>query len=201
MFFPDLLVSDDERRKFEKACTEFSAFFDDCNACLIHAFNAAHEAAAKSNEQYHVTILLLVRHVIESLDGVSILVFKGGSHPCQPLLRSALEAVLGILYILEGDTKRRALAYQVAHAHKRIKFHEKLDPTTDAGKDLRDLLKDDPCLEVFNKLPRVDYPKLIQNLKGMLAAPDFQPIEQEWQTLKKKRKNKEPEWFNLFGGP
>ena len=34
----------------------------------------------------------------------------------------------------------------------------------------------------------------------MLAEPDFQPIEQEWQSLKAKRKH-DPEWFSLFGGP
>ena len=100
MFYPELLKTDGDRQSFDNICTVFSEFFHDCNRCLVLAWEIAHEAAALTKEEHHTPILLLVRHVIESLDGVSILVSKGGSHPCQPLLRSALEAVLGVLYIL-----------------------------------------------------------------------------------------------------
>src|SRR5262249_45649022 len=31
--------------------------------------------------------------------------------------------------------------------------------------------------------------------------PDFQPIEAEWQRLKALNKNRDPEWYSLFGGP
>jgi hypothetical protein len=44
------------------------------------------------------------------------------------------------VYILKVDTIRRALAYQVAHTHKRIKLYEQVDPTTGAGQRLREYL-------------------------------------------------------------
>jgi hypothetical protein len=145
--------------------------------------------------------LLLVRHVIESVDGVAILVSGSGSHPCQPLLRSALEAVLGVLYILEKDTKQRGLAYQVAHAHKKIKLYDRLDPTTQAGKQLRKVLHGDPMEGFFSALPFLNYPKMIANLQDMLVKPGFQPIEGLWQRIKALNNKRDPEWYSLSGGP
>jgi len=201
MFFPEMLQSDADRQRFDQTCAAFSDFFQECNRCLVFAWEAVHEAAAPTGEEHHTPILLLVRHVIESLDGVAILVSKGGSHPCQPLLRSALEAVLGVLYILEKETKQRAFAYQVAHAHKKIKLYDRLDPTTQAGKELRNLLDGDLMEGFFNALPFLNYPKMIANLQAMLVKPDFQPIEVEWQRVKAVNKKRAPEWYSLFGGP
>ena len=152
MYFRDLLPSDANRKELDGLCADFSAFSQDCISCMMQCFRAAEEASRKTPEPHHATNFLLMRHAIESLDGVSVLLSKGCSQPCQPLLRSALEASLGIFYILEADTKRRALAYQVAHAHKKIKLYERADPTTAAGKELRAVLKDDCCAEVLNDL-------------------------------------------------
>ena len=95
----------------------------------------------------HATVLMLTRHVIESVDGVSVLVERGCAENCGPLLRSAFEAQLGLLYILDTDSKRRALSYQVAHAHRKIKAYRKCDPNDLLGKQLRAELK------VFNRVP------------------------------------------------
>ena len=91
MFFREMLKSDTDRQSFDQTCAAFSDFFQDCNRCLVTAWGMTQEAAAPTKEEHHTPILLLVRHVIESLDGVAILVSKGGSHPCQPLLRALLK--------------------------------------------------------------------------------------------------------------
>jgi Family of unknown function (DUF5677) len=201
MIFSDLLPSNSDRERLEKVCADFAAFVQDCIECLKQAFDNTQEEAAKAKKVHHSTVLLLVRHFIESLDGVSVLVAKGCSQSCLPLLRSALEAMLGLIYILETDTERRALAYQVVHAHKKIKIYERLDPTTKAGQDLRKVVATDPCGNLFNNLPIINYPKLIAGLQGMFAKQEFRPIEVEWQRLKAARNNKDPEWYSLFGGP
>jgi hypothetical protein len=202
MFFPEMLESDAERERFAELCAAFSDYFHTCNCCLVMAWETVQDAAAPTGEAYHSSILMLVRHIIESLDGVAILVSKGGSHPSQPLLRSALEAVLGVLYMLEKDTKQRALAYQLADAHKKIRLYDRLDPTTQAGKELRRLLDGDPVEGFFNALPFINYPKLIANLQSLFTQPDFQPIETEWQRVKAlDRRKRDPVWYSLFGGP
>lgn len=198
MFFPDLLTNDKQREEHRKVCADFSAFLKDGLCCLIEACRIADQAAAKSSEIYHSTIILLTRHVIEYVDGVAPLISQGGSQPCLPLLRSALEATMGVMYILQADTKRRALAYQVAHIHRMLKLYEEVDPTTDEGKKLRAYLGAEAD-ELFRNVPIEFYPKMltqVRTLNGLLTSGDYAPIEQEWQT-----KKKEPAWYSLFGGP
>jgi hypothetical protein len=202
VFFPDLLESEAQRREYERVCADFGDFCQECSLCLVQAWNAAHEAAGQSGQEYHANVLALARHVIESVDGVSLMVSKGGSYACQPLLRSALEATLGVLYILESDTERRALAYAVCHAHKRIKLYDRLDPTTQAGQEFRRLLDGDMFEDFFNKLPLIDYPARIAGLQAMFARAEYVPIEAEWQRLKAAHpRRQDPDWYSLFGGP
>jgi hypothetical protein len=202
VFFPELLNSESERREYERVCADFGDFCQECCQCLVLAWNATHEAAGKTRREYHSNVLALIRHVIESLDGVSIMVSKGGSHACQPPLRSALEATLSVLYILEKDSEPRALAYAVEHVHKRIKLYNRLDASTQSGQEFRKLLKGDLFEEFFNRLPPIDYPARIANLQAMLARPEYAPVETEWQQRKLAHPRKEdPAWHSLFGGP
>src|SRR5262249_17263897 len=101
---------------------------------------------------------------------------------------------------LQTDSRRRALAYQVAHAHRKIKLYRRCDADDSVGKQLRAELKDDPLAEVFERI-RLDLAAMIDNLQSMFKKPEFAPIEQEWQDTRKKMRNKDPEWFALFGGP
>jgi hypothetical protein len=196
-----LLPSDEEREWLARTCQKFADFIQDCILCLQMAYGLVEEASARGTSSHHATVYLLTRHAIESLDGVSVLVSKGCSQPCQPLLRSALEAMLGIFYILDADSERRGLAYQLAHAHRKITIYQRLDESTDAGRQLRRNLAADPCADILDGLPAFDYRTMIAGLQGMFTRPEFQPLEAEWQRLKAARNNRDPEWFALFGGP
>ena len=197
MFFRDLIVSAEQWAGYEKLISDLSQFVGDCVRFLVDAYDVAQFGSAKEQCYSHATILMLTRHVIESIDGVSVLAERGCAENCGPLLRSALEGQLGVLYILEADSKRRALSYQVAHAHRKIKTYRKFDPNNPLGKQLRAELKDDPMVDMFDRFPG-DLQAMIANLEGMFTKPEFAPIEREWQAS---RKNKDPEWFALFGGP
>jgi hypothetical protein len=197
MFFRDLVASEDEWKRYEQQIAEFSCFVSDCVRYLIDAYKVAETNSAKDPCYSHATVLMLTRHIIESIDGVSVLSGRGCAENCGPLLRSAFEGQLGLLYILESDSKRRALAYQVAHVHRKIKAYRKCDPNDPLGKQFRAELKDDPMADIFDRIP-VNLHARISNLENMLKRPEFSPIELEWQTLAKR---KTPEWFALFGGP
>ncbi len=201
MFFADLLQSDQDRRTIEKTCEAFASFISDGVKSLVGVYNVALEKAANTKENHQVTVFLLSRHVIECLDAVSVLVAKGCSNPCQPLLRSALEALLGLLYIFKNDTKRRALAYQLAHYHRRLSLYRKMDSTTQAGQEFRKHLDGDPvAASIVADVGHQDFKALAASVERILAKPEFCAIEDEWKK-RKKAKNSDPEWYSLFGGP
>jgi hypothetical protein len=128
MYFYDLMEPGQDCAEYEKLLSDLSKFVGDCVRYLIDAFNVANVKAAKEQCSSHTTVLMLVRHIIEAIDGVSVLVREGCAENCGPLLRSAFEGQLGVLYILQADRTARGLAYQVAHAHRRIKMYKKFDP-------------------------------------------------------------------------
>lgn len=199
MFFRDMVESAEEWREYEKLLAELAAFVGDCVCYLVDAFDVAMTSAAKDPCYSHATVLMLIRHIIESIDGVSVLVEKGCAENCGPLLRSAFEAQLGVLYILEEDSKRRALAYQVAHAHRKMKLYRKLDAEDQLGKQLRAEVEDEPYADIFDRIP-ADLKGMAADLERLFERPEFGPVEEEWQAVKAGTRG-DPEWFALFGGP
>lgn len=142
-------------------------------------------------------IAALYRHFLELVDGISVLIGQHCADAAKPILRSAFETSLYIEYILQADTERRARAYLVANAHRRISFYRKLNPDTEQGKDFREKIKNDPLSKSILGRFRVD--ELLQkeqNLTNMLTRPEFAPIQAAWNEAKGKL-----EWYSLFNGP
>ena len=199
MYFKDLIASESEWLRYEQLLRSLSKYIADCISRLLSVYHIVEQHAAKDRSFHHATVGVLVRHVCEFTDGVSVLVVKGCSEPCKPLLRSAFEAVIGVCYILEKDSERRGLAYQVAHAHKKIKLYRRMKPNEQSGKELCQLMQSDPVGATIH-LPTLDYQRMIDDLDGMLKRPEYATIEQAWNTAKKKRRA-DPYWYSLFGGP
>jgi hypothetical protein len=144
-----------------------------------------------------VAILALYRHIIEMTDGIQVLLAQSCPNPVIPLLRSSFEALLSMEYILESDKDytRRSLAWLVGYAHKRIDIYERLDPSTNKGKESKRLFDSDSITARIH-LPSVsDVQKAKASLQSFLAKPHIQPIEIEYS------KSNGPKWYQLFGGP
>lgn len=196
MYLNDLLKPGSDREGYEARLRFMGDLVKDSVSLLSEGWQlvGGHESVRKK-ELYHGTVFVMARHICESLDAVAVLAEKGCAEPCKPLLRTSLEAILGVEFILESDSERRGMAYQVAHAHRQISLYQRLDPTTSVGQELQKVLASDPIVARVQLPPR-DMRPLIANLESMLAQPEFVPIEAEWKRLK----GKGP-WFHLFGGP
>jgi hypothetical protein len=160
-------------------------------------------AATKPGEGHaRATLMLLVRHATELLDGVAILVRASAIQASQPLVRGLFETFLAVEYIASADTENRALAYQTAYAHARIALYERLDEATLPGKQLRGTLTKDKDVPNFD-IDRIgfDATSAKKNLDNLLAEPEFAPIEQEWQNIRAGGRRGAIPWFSFFGGP
>src|SRR4051794_18964770 len=95
---------------------QYRALLERCASAISDSVSFlwdAVQAASRKAPQPEAPILALVRHAVEMLDGASVLVSRGCASACDALLRSALEAMLSVFFMLEGDTNRRAFAYLV----------------------------------------------------------------------------------------
>lgn len=157
------------------------------------------EAARGGDETAPVTLSL--RHILELLDCVSINIRHSSAEPCKLLLRGALESYFSVAYILEADTKRRAMAFMAVYANQRLKGYRKLDPTTQQGKEFQNLLKEDRIAgNMVISIPPSLVQSSIANLESLLKKPDYKDANAEYQRLKKAGM-KNPYWYSLYGGP
>ncbi len=149
-------------------------------------------------------VLCLYLHIIEMTDAVQLLVASSCPDPAKLLLRSSLEAVLSINYILKDQSELRALSWLHEFYIKEIRFCRSHDSTTNEGKELRQSLKKDRFWAASDEL------KLSEDLKeswafydNQLNLPQFEPIKTEYKRLKKERKDKggkgSPKWYEMFG--
>jgi hypothetical protein len=202
MIYDDQITDAATKADYYAVRERVTKLLHDGNAMVISALEAVQKSANHLARNDRAAAMLLARHAIEMSDGIGVLVSKGCAEPCKVLLRSLLEATMGVAYIVEADSERRDLAYQVAHAHRRIKLYQKWDCNTPQGKTFAAEMAGDSMWQSI-KPQSVDLPKAIANLEAMLKTPAFVPIEAEWQRYKVNhpKTKADPAWHSLFGGP
>ncbi len=143
--------------------------------------------------------VMLGLHAVEVLDSVAVLVRKCCIDPAKALLRNQMETMFGIKYMSQADSERKAIQYVVAHAHARIDWYKKLDPTTETGKQLRAQIDKDSTFRGLG-IVELDTTAQIDNLERMLARDEYVPVEAEWQRVRGQRAGR-IWWYALFDGP
>jgi len=193
----DVLCREIEPKEYKDLLIQIAEIIEECVNFGTHILAWCSKKPKKDGSD--LTITLIFRHFIESLDAITVLIKHGCADPTEPLLRSIFEALIGLEYILEKDTVQRALSYEVAHAHRKISLYKKIDPTSEQGKQFKKVLSNDSILKNII-LPTFDANKLTANLEKMLKKPQYIRIDEEWQNYKEANK-RSPNWFSLFGGP
>ncbi|MGP0021180.1 MAG: DUF5677 domain-containing protein [Candidatus Sulfotelmatobacter sp.] len=157
------------------------------------------DKGASAIQGHMEAVVLLGLHVVEVVDAIAILIRHCSVNPAKNLLRSQMEAMFGIEYIAKGDRERKAVQYLVAHAHSRMDWYRKLDPTSATGRQLSAQLRKD---STFNELRIVelDTTANVDNLRKMLARQEYADVEAEWQRVRQQRQG-QIWWYSLFRGP
>jgi hypothetical protein len=198
MLYLDFLNESDRARHLE-AYDRASALLND----YLRFFMSATEAISGSADSagHHITPMLLMLSFGEAIDGVAVLMKQGSARNCGHLLRSALEAKLGLFYIweTEADYERRCLAYLVAFYQQGLKWLERFDKDTPTGKELRTKLLGDPYAYIMDRGCPTDVSARRQLIQKELQSTLLDPVEREWQRMKAKKRTFR--WYSLWGGP
>ena len=150
------------------------------------------------NRYSDAPIMFLIRQMLETLDGTSILIRQSSIEPAKPVLRSLIENYLAIKYICETNSENRALAYLIVAVHDKIKIYDRLDPETSAGQKYYSAISDDVLFSETTP-PAVDFKAARKNLQKMLQRSEFEAVEAEYQRKAKTRTS--PSWYSLFSDP
>lgn len=149
----------------------------------------------------NIVPILFFRNILSVADGISILVKNSSIDNSKSLIRVLMESVCSLEYLLQENTKNRALSYFVWNAHRDLKFLEQINSDTELGKQLKSNISKDKYAKkaVIEELPEFEAGK--KNAEELLKLPDYVPVEEEYQRTCKKRKRKNPNWFTLYDGP
>lgn len=152
-----------------------------------------------SEDDENIVPILFFRNILSVADGISILIKNSSIDNSKPLIRVLMESVCSLEYLLQENTKNRALSYFVWNAHRDLKFLEQINPNTELGKQLKSNISKDKFAKnaVIEELPEFEAGK--KNAQELLKSPDYISVEEEYQRTCKKRKN--PNWFTLYDGP
>lgn len=88
-------------------------------------------------------IILFIRKIMEQLDAINVLYSSGLFSPAEVVLRSLLETVVGLQFILKKDTKKRAAAYFLEYKYEEVeKANRYFNEQTKNGKEMHDHMGD-----------------------------------------------------------
>jgi hypothetical protein len=143
--------------------------------------------------------ILMLRHMLGMMDSISVAVRQSAIEPCGLLLRGVFESYLGLHYLLEQGTKKRAMEFRVWHIHETLKWFRKHDPTTEEGKQLLAVFKKNKGFNVSGPPQIPDVQKRIDRQESILKMPEFVNAEAAYQSTKQQLKSFP--WYAIDGGP
>ena len=122
------------------ACAEILKITFDLGAQI---FGETLRASAPDGDDAILVPALLLRDVCRHAMATAILARNGFAEPCDLTVRALYESCVSLIYMLDGDTERKAAAYRVMDALDGIKLAKKMSPFTGEGEELRRRLQDD----------------------------------------------------------
>jgi len=179
---------------------KFSALLEESVNYGTHLVASVGKAARRRGDEALVVTLLL-RHALEIIDSISVLVRSSSIDPCAILLRALLESFFSTEYVIKGmtpqDRMKRARCFIVWHIHNELKWLDKLDAKTQQGKQFKALMQKDVAVKNLQLSLPATIVGSIKSREKLLQSPQYIKIEKEYQIIRKKN----PNWFSLFGGP
>jgi len=160
------------------------------------------ENHAKDLHGVDLAPLALFRHIMQMGDGILILAEAMSSGPMFPLLRSMVEDLFSLEYIIGKESKtkdheKRSLAWLAFCINQDIAIQDMVEPSTTRGETFKAELKA-RCgsigQEICNHLDRRLYPRHgSRPLRERLGESDLVHLQEEYE----ERKPKPPYFFNL----
>jgi len=174
----------------------------------LRIFGECLKASAPGGEDEKLIPALILRDICRHVMATAILARSGFAEPCDLTVRALYESCVSLMYMLDGDTARKAAAYRTMDAIDGIKLSRKVSPFTSEGKDLRRNLLDDRLGKLDSPIFN-DVPDAIRELEDILTELRKDPVReaafQEYKriiTSKGKGKRRRVRaWYELFGGP
>ncbi len=151
---------------------------------------------------------LVFRNVCRHLLATAVLAREGLAEACNLTVRALLESSVSLLYMIEGESDKKAAAFRVMDVLDGISLADEISPFTKEGKELRTELHNDRMGKLdsplFDQAPgsRKELETILGELrKNSLCEAAYRDYERIMQEERKGRGGRRVMWYWLFGGP
>ncbi len=125
-------------------------------------------------------IILFIRKIMEQLDSINVLYSVSLFEPAQIILRSLIENIVGLEFILKEDTQKRAAAYYLEHHYQEL---DKSEIYFDAESEYGKLIIAQKGRDEFDK----DCKKLEKKRQALERLIKSKAVFQETDIARKKK--------------
>lgn len=148
--------------------------------------------ASRKDDFVDTVLCLFIRKVMEQIDAINILFSIGSFAQTQIILRSLVENIVSLQFILKEDTEKRAAAYWLEHHYEEIELGERLFGTES---DLRKQIIANKGQESFDDDMNMFLKKKEVFERIVKSKPIFQEIDRDRK--RKKEKKKYMKWYEV----
>ena len=196
---PNFIERTIDNAELTKLLDKLGYYMDDCVNFGSHLVEWI--AQSKTLSIHDAVLISNLRHFIEQIDACSVLIKKAISEPCHILLRASFESFLIGSYILQADQEQRGKAFQYFQFLEQIKLLDKLDNTTEVGKQHAAIIGKDDHIHSMPITPPGNAATIRSNIMARINSSTYASIHAEYTALKAAKPKTKLQWYMLFGGP
>lgn len=142
---------------------------------------------SRKDDFVDTVIIVFIRKIMEQLDAINVLYSVCLFEPAQILLRSLIENIVGLEFILKGDTEKRAAAYYLEHHYQELdKSENYFNTESENGKLIIDKIGKDEFEKVCEKLEKKKQ-ALDRLIKSKIIFKETDKARKQKLDLKKKQ--------------
>lgn len=156
-------------------------------------------SGTEENDFVDIVVCLFIRKIMGQLDAINVLFSVALFDQAKVVLRSLLENIVSLEFILKEDTDKRAAAYFLEHHYKEIELGEKC--FKENSKYAKQIIKN-KGKEKF-EIDKNRYKKKVDAFKHLISSKKlFSVVNEERQnklnTMAKNRRNRKPiQWYEV----
>lgn len=118
--FDNLFFNVENHNNVKKTIEQASFVFDLVITKFGEIQNEMAMGITRKDDFVDIVIISFIRKIMEQLDSINVLYSKSLFEPAQIILRSLIEHIIGLEFILKDDSKKRAAAYFSDHHYQEL---------------------------------------------------------------------------------
>lgn len=113
--FDNLFFNVEKHDKVKEIIEQASYVLDSVITRFGEVENEMTNGTSRIDDFVDTVVILFIRKIMEQLDSINVLYSASLFEPAQIILRSLIENIVGLEFILKDDTQKRAAAYYLEH--------------------------------------------------------------------------------------